>query len=599
MNENIITVTQRKKKEKNTNEKIYYFFSDKNKITNILDNLSTSNLENKNLNIKNDLIDLLKNAMEQSWEKENMLYGALGLTHPYEKPPVDNENFSIEFSSQDKLEKELFNYLAGQNYKEFLTEMSTKDYIDKLYKDSFSLTSILEKEHITKKGERKKKTLFQQMSYTKENIKKEELQSLLEESLGEGLTDEFKADIKTQIDNALTNKEYNAIAIKKLFKNGNTQTTYTYKKGNDEIKYQLKIEAGSYFSVTVVQGKIQGQDIIDVFSELRGKITQNTSENNSNEILQNLIKIIFQPLNEKYNNSEKEEDLQTFKENVRPVLLNFFKNSLKEYYSTNNKERRERNKTPDDFVSFLFPHTQAGIQGTLGEQMLAACLHLKNENSKIEEISIKGQTLNERFQQAHVDIVVTISGKKIGIQSKQYNTRKIMNKITFYDESYNIFGDSLIRYLKTNNFSNPEELIKFFRYSSLTQDENLVNNIEDILRPFYLNFARIEDPTAIDDLKGVQNNFFTYNFGLVPLSGILFFIIKQLKESKDKKFFSIDDFTMPEKGFVDENLVLYSYKESDNIKKLSDKNIGDIEKRDINFVGIDLQLKNQWIQTKR
>jgi len=202
---------------------------------------------------------------------------------------------------------------------------------------------------------------------------------------------------------------------------------------------------------------------------------------------------------------------------------------------------------------------EALIQGTFGEILFSALLTTKldgftkeeyeeakttTENkSKMTAVYVNGQQLNESDQQAHDDVVVIIDGKKIGIQVKQYNSKNVKTEgESFYNEKHDVFGDmafsqkSLGRYFTVqgeDNEKNIKQIIEYLRLTLLASDSFQDIDVTQVLYPHFLRFARIRDDleNGLEETEDLTyNNFYVFNFALIPTSQILSQIIVNIDE---------------------------------------------------------------------
>ena len=276
---------------------------------------------------------------------------------------------------------------------------------------------------------------------------------------------------------------------------------------------------------------------IDVFKEIR-----EDNKRGKNEIINEILKILYDILYSKFN--DEKEYVTSFKKKTEQELKNFLENSIdiKDGASVSSN------------IKQLFPKNQQGVQGTLGEQFFASIIsaHIKEisesiqktqktQNKQNTQITIMGQSHNSLGQQAHIDVKIKIGNTIIGVQNKQYNSiLNIENQIYFYKQEYDVYGNSLIRYLSNKHGAeeNAENIVKYLRCLANQGKEGYVSlddEIVQILLPYFQNFSRISDPKAAKDLKYKKNNFFVYNFRLIPLSFIILQLINQIQSFNSRK----------------------------------------------------------------
>lgn len=331
--------------------------------------------------------------------------------------------------------------------------------------------------------------------------------------------------------------------------------------------------------------------------------------------------------------------------NLITVLTPHFKNFVKEQVGNLKSYfyKKEDNLTITKYyIQSLFGTSGAKqrkitTQGTLGETIFAAMLNkkLKEKDPKQNfEVKLLGQKFynftydNKKFSGQHpVDIAVIIKGEVIGIQAKQYNSKDIrFDTENFYGKDYNAFDDSFVRYLLPNEKNNSttfeanseiNNLIKYLRYQSIWLRANNSNSTSatNLLWSHYLQFGRIKEQIskiAINELKNaeeqiidkdIMNNFFTYNFALVPTSYILKNIkdalIKVYKaatqEAQNKNLFIIKPMEVPsdkqEKFYYKYSQNIANMQISDDYKIVLNNNVKvDYVSAPINFVGVTVDL---------
>lgn len=309
---------------------------------------------------------------------------------------------------------------------------------------------------------------------------------------------------------------------------------------DEEIIERIKKDSKDNISIKDIGNstyEISDNNDIDVFKEIR-----EDNKRGKNEIINEILKILYDILYSKFN--DEKEYVTSFKEKTEQELKNFLEKSI------NIKD----DASVSSNIKQLFPKNQQGIQGTLGEQFFASIIskQIKEISESIQktkkaqeaqntQITIMGQSYNALRQQAHIDVKIMIDNEIIGVQNKQYNSvLNIENQIYFYKQEYDVYGNSLIRYLSNKHGAeeNAENIVKYLRCLVNYGKEGYVSlddEIVQILLPYFQNFSRISDPKAIDDLKYQKNNFFVYNFRLIPLSFIILQLINQIQSFNPRK----------------------------------------------------------------
>lgn len=268
-----------------------------------------------------------------------------------------------------------------------------------------------------------------------------------------------------------------------------------------------------------------------VFS--RTDIDESLFKNMSSAILQTIIRVTKTNLfNEKNVFNETVDE-------IKELLIGNFIEFMRFVPKT------DKTYTFEQYLSRLFSNkignAKTSTQGTLGE-VIGTFLLNKIENGKS---FWKGSSLNELQQQAHIDILVTLNKENIGIQVKQYNASPF--EATFYDGTYNIFNNDFIRYFNNEQGISDMDQLEAIRYFSI-----LGNHEKEILKflsCYIPSLTRFKDFKAEKELKDVENNFFLYNFRLIPASVIFASLLIEYENTIDEtKFFDLSNYYV-EKGF--------------------------------------------------
>ena len=237
-----------------------------------------------------------------------------------------------------------------------------------------------------------------------------------------------------------------------------------------------------------------------------------------------------------------------------------------------NGKNKDNNNVNDAYLINLFGKKGASnrasiIQGTIRELLFSTLLSLRIDrltkqqyetelqnnggktSKKIRAVYINSQAVNKESQQAHDDVVVIIDGTKIGIQVKQYNSKNLATEgVNFYgDKDYNFFGDTALttkglgRYIVgvcTKIGIDYKDFIINLRKLSFAVESDAGIDISNEMYPFFLNFARIKDDLESNNLKSeisqlTYNNFYVYNFAMIPTSAILQEIKNNIEKDKN------------------------------------------------------------------
>ena len=433
--------------------------------------------------------------------------------HPLSKDPKNNIINVDENSFLDWL-----TFSEEVSFIKIMEYMSSKEYINNLYTDAN------QKQKYQVRVRRKNGDVWIDRTYK---------QFLNDEKIRKDI-DKIENGIEIYIIDSVTSEKTNLIDKKENLKKIKDNL-------DEEIIERIKKDSKDNISIKDIENstyEISGNNNnIDAFKEIR-----EDNKRGKNEIINEILKILYDILYSKFN--DEKEYVTSFKKKTESELKNFLEKSI------NIKDGASVSSN----IKQLFPKNQQDIQGTLGEQFFASIIseQIKEISKSIQEtkkaqeaqntqITIMGQSHNSLGQQAHIDVKIKIGNTIIGVQNKQYNSiLNIENQIYFYKQEYDVYGNSLIRYLSNKHGAeeNAENIVKYLRCLANYGKEGYVSlddEIVQILLPYFQNFSRISDPKAIDDLQYQKNNFFVYNFRLIPLSFIILQLINQIQSFNSRK----------------------------------------------------------------
>lgn len=309
---------------------------------------------------------------------------------------------------------------------------------------------------------------------------------------------------------------------------------------------------------------------LDDFSKKEGKISNQTAKMFAEKLMDLMLSLITNYMGAAQSKKDQPNITNAvLRQKMTSLLEANFKDYQEKFIQKNpDGIDKEKNNVYQAYLRSSFggvgkSNREALIQGTFGEILFSALLATKLDGFTKEEYEkakatmgdksgiiatyVNGQQLNDSEQQAHDDVVVIIDGKKIGIQVKQYNSKNIKTEgQSFYDDGkHNVFGDmafsqkALGRYFTVkgeNNEKNIKQIIEYLRLTLLTSDTFEDIDVTQVLYPHFLRFARIRDD--LEDGLGetedlTYNNFYVFNFALIPTSQILSQIIVNI--DKDLK----------------------------------------------------------------
>ena len=380
---------------------------------------------------------------------------------------------------------------------------------------------------------------------------------------------------------------------------------------------QLGLQKNEQYYLKIVLKKSSTICITTNYNYNKNKISKKEINNLNNSNIKNIsdlsnaiIGIIKEHFKKGVTFTETNNRIQTNIEINKDDAVDDFLNKLIEPLKSVLESHKPDSINISTYISQLFGESDqenraTTIQGTIGEIIGAAILKLRLGEKG--EVSILGQSKNQLKQQAHADILVEIGNEKIGIQAKQYNSSGIFNIQYLYADDYNVFEDSILRYIED------KDIVKYIRYLSFQYLSNGKEpNIDSYLLNSYLYFSRIKDLKADVILRDIDNNFFMYNFTLIPTSLILCNIIlnllSELKKNSNKKIFNLEKPYVKldknkkkkvekEDGTIGESedaelLTAIKYNDELETKYLVNGKQWRTLKGNINFVGLTLSLKN-------
>ena len=408
----------------------------------------------------------------------------------------------------------------------------------------------------------------------------------------QGIIDEIFEELKKKKINSLDDVQItwnldrrNSFKPSEQFKTGFLDVAYNFytpkeimqsiikKTESGEIKNEkIEIEGIKEIAEKIDQGKIIKVKDKNIYyypledkdyDEINGEIKERCEEAGE-KLLQLLDYSYQQKINNKYheigNNINPNDFLNEILENdikKSPIykIKDNFKNTLYEYacdyffsgkrirvFKENNdldgseitKEKKIIFISWSKFANNLFSGKQDyNIKGNFAELLQTAIL--KTYGKQFSSF-MGGKYLNELGQSSHADIISEIKTKngniQIGFQAKMktYSTPESTNNFYGEEKKYNIFGNSINRYVKDSKNSENDALYEI-RLISLLKQKQKENELCNFLTNYISNFYRITDIYGID---GLMNNFFIVNYKMIPVSLILEIMIQEAIEEKEK-----------------------------------------------------------------
>lgn len=177
-------------------------------------------------------------------------------------------------------------------------------------------------------------------------------------------------------------------------------------------------------------------------------------------------------------------------------------------------------------------------------------------NSMQEGVAkIHGQSYNKLGQQAHVDV----GYNGIGLQVKNFST--VVNKFHLYDTDVSVFTKAITRYIGNTKELNQESdkiiiQLRFLaaEHYNIEGNKNIIslkNAVKNVLELNIAYWTRYND--FQNQLDNIKNNFFLFNFKLIPASLIFQYLIINIKNKQKTNYFNLERFVekKPTKETID------------------------------------------------
>lgn len=240
------------------------------------------------------------------------------------------------------------------------------------------------------------------------------------------------------------------------------------------------------------------------------------------------------------------------------------------------------------------------LKGNLGE-ILCGILATVATGQKAK---ILGRTLTERGKQHATDLMIIFKNaqnnlKALGAQIKTFPSVEEVGEQVFYEQSNQIGDDNINRYLnpRGNGQRQGNRILKIL-IKAYCKNKNRYNSLEDFLFSKTENYLRYREGTPLKEgaeeiVKNIRNNFYIFNFRIIPASLIFYFLEQSLTTdnlSDLSKIFYFSE-TEPDKKKKQSKTSGTTLRESlDNIFPQK-KDFHDYDNVYLNFVGLTIRFK--------
>lgn len=256
------------------------------------------------------------------------------------------------------------------------------------------------------------------------------------------------------------------------------------------------------------------------------------------------------------------------------------------------------NDTTINEITYMLIKITTGnqLKGNLGE-ILCGILATVATGQKTK---ILGRTLTERGKQHATDLMIVFKNAKnnleaLGAQIKTFPSAEEVGEQVFYEQSNQIGDDNINRYLnpRGNRQMQGNKILKIlmerYRYN-----QNRYNLLENFLFSKTENYLRYREGTPLkkgaeEIVKNIKNNFYIFNFRIIPASLIFYFLEQSLTTNDLPNIFYFSE-TKVDKKMGQSKTRETTLKESlDNIVRT--KTSSDYDNVYLNFVGLTIRFK--------
>lgn len=241
------------------------------------------------------------------------------------------------------------------------------------------------------------------------------------------------------------------------------------------------------------------------------------------------------------------------------------------------------------------------LKGNLGE-ILCGILATVATGQKTK---ILGRTLTERGKQHATDLMIVFKNAKnnleaLGAQIKTFPSAEEVGEQVFYEQSNQIGDDNINRYLNPKeDRQKPGNKILKILIKEYCKNENRYNPLENFLFSKTENYLRYREGSPLKKkaeamVENIRNNFYIFNFRIIPASLIFYFLEQSLTTNNLSDLSKIFYFSETEtNGEGEQSKTSWTtLKESlDNIFPQKKGDFSAYDKVYLNFVGLTIRFK--------
>lgn len=313
-------------------------------------------------------------------------------------------------------------------------------------------------------------------------------------------------------------------------------------------------------------------------------------------------------------NNKKPLIVETFKDGVKKGIEACEDKDVEETASTKFKnwwndsgksafERMLDDETTINEITYMLIKITTGnqLKGNLGE-ILCGILATVATGQKTK---ILGRTLTERGKQHATDLMIVFKNAKnnleaLGAQIKTFPSAEKVGEQVFYEQSNQIGDDNINRYLNPKeDRQKPGNKILKILIKEYCKNENRYNPLENFLFSKTENYLRYREGSPLKKkaeamVENIRNNFYIFNFRIIPASLIFYFLEQSLTTnnlSDLSKIFYFSETETNEEGEQSKTSWTTLKESLDNIFPQKKGDFSAYDKVYLNFVGLTIRFK--------
>ena len=241
------------------------------------------------------------------------------------------------------------------------------------------------------------------------------------------------------------------------------------------------------------------------------------------------------------------------------------------------------------------------LKGNLGEILCGILATVATR----QKAKILGRTLTERGKQHATDLMIVFKNaqnnlKALGAQIKTFPSAEEVGEQVFYEQSNQIGDDNINRYLnpKEDRQKPGNEILKIL-IKKYCKNENMYNPLENFLFSKTENYLRYREGSPLKKkaeamVENIRNNFYIFNFRIIPASLIFYFLEQSLTTdnlSDLSKIFYFSETETNEEGEQSKTSWTTLKESLDNIFPQKKEDFSAYDKVYLNFVGLTIRFK--------